>query len=169
MNDAELRFALRQLPRERTPPADGWPAIAAAIAAAPARGGSAAASTASTASTATPRRRAHAWLGAGLAAALLLVVVAARDPRPAPPAATVAAAALDGEAARLRADYREALALLDAPPPPAELAPVVAALERDAAEVEAALHQQPDAGWLLEQQRRVYTRHLALARLLATS
>lgn len=166
MNDAELRFALRQLPRERTPPADGWPAIAAAIAASPARDGSAAAS-----STATPRRRGHAraWLGAGLAAALLLVVVAARDPRPAPPAATVAAAALGGEAARLRADYREALALLDAPPPPAELAPVVAALERDAAEVEAALHQQPDAGWLLEQQRRVYTRHLALARLLATS
>lgn len=162
MNDAELRFALRQLPRERTPPADGWPAIAAAIAASPARGGS---------DAATPGRRGHAraWLGAGLAAALLLVVVAARDPRPAPPAATVAAAALDGEAARLRADYREALALLDAPPPPAELAPVVAALERDAAEVEAALHQQPDAGWLLDQQRRVYTRHLALARLLATS
>lgn len=161
MNDAELRFALRQLPRERPLPADAWPAIAAAIAAGPPR---------SAAGGAPPRRRpVRAWLGLGLAASLLLAVALPRQsPSPAP-AAGAPVAALRGEAARLRADYVDALALVDAPPPPAELAPVIATLERDAADVESALSQQPDAAWLLEQQRRVYTRRLALARLLATS
>ncbi len=166
MNDAELRFALRQLPRERTPPADGWPAIAAAIAAAPAR----AAPDAAAAPRATPRRGwPRAWLGLGLAASLVLAVFAARDVAPPQAAAPVDAIALAGEAARLRVEYLAALAVLDAPAPPAELAPVLATLERDAAEVESALRARPDAAWLLAQQRRVYTRHLALARLLATS
>jgi hypothetical protein len=170
MNDAELRFALRQLPRERTPPADGWPAIAAAVAEDIATGTPRDAARA--AATPAPRRRgAGAWLGAALAASLLLAVFAARDPRPDPAADDArpsGAVALAGEAARLRAEYLDALALIGAPPAQAELAPVIASLERDAADVEDALRQQPDAAWLLEQQRRVYTRHLALARLLAT-
>ena len=74
MNDHDLRWRLRQLPREAAPANDAWPGIAARIRALPA-------------ATPAPRRRRH-WPGLlALAACLCLAVGVASWLRPGPPPA----------------------------------------------------------------------------------
>lgn len=156
IGEAELRLALRGLHHDIEPARDLWPGIAARIEALPRQ--------------AMPRRR-RPWLwslatAASLAGALGLSWQLAAPGKleagrgAVPPASTL----VQREADTLTVHYQAALREVDARPLPAGWRPGIEALDRSAAEVRAALRQQPDSRMLLEQLRVIYTRRLALAR-----
>lgn len=141
MGETELRWGLRQLPRERDLPADLWPGIAARLA--------------------PPRRRAWPWLtGLALAASLVLALGLALPP--AGPQAAPRTASLEREADALAREYQVALDQFTGAVLPAPLESDLATLDQSAVEIRRALEQDPDAVYLLEQLRRTYARRLSL-------
>jgi hypothetical protein len=144
MSEHDLRWRLRQLPRELDPPRDLWPGIAGRL----------------TPVAAAPRRR--PWLaGLALAASLCLAVGLAWQQRPAP-AADPSAALVQREAQAITEAYRAAMQQLPDGPAPEAIAPALVTLDRSADEIHEALASDPGAVYLLEQLRRTYSRRLAL-------
>lgn len=150
-----LRWQLRALRRDELPERDLWPAIAAGL---PAR---------------QPARRRATWLAPlAMAASLLLVVgvVGVWQAGRSPMASAFSSESLvQREADGLTRQYRAALQELAPGSSPGSLQPTFAVLDRDAALIRAALTQAPDSQLLLEQLRRTYARHLALAQRVAYS
>ncbi len=153
-DDAALAARLRALPRDRIPPAGSWDRIAAGIGQVP-----------DTAPGRLRRRRPARrwWPLAGVAAALAMVATFGAGHLAEPPAPAPAATALELQAAALDRDYRQALSQLPAPAA-ASVAPTLVELDRSAASIRAALHEAPDAGFLLEQLQRTYALRLDLTR-----
>jgi hypothetical protein len=145
MSKAELSWRLRQLPREMDPPHDLWPGIAARLV------------------RPAPRRLGPGLgLGLALAASLCLALGLAWWARPQAPAAGLQAGLMQSEARALDREYEAALAQLAAAPVPGPVEPGLVALDQSAAEIRAALDQDPESRLLLEQLRRTYARRLAL-------
>ena len=145
MSEHELRWQLRQLPREIDPPRDLWPGIAARLAA-----------------PAPARRRWPDWLA--LAACLCLAVGLAASLKPAPPAPAESPRAelVQREADALTREYLAALGQFRGAPLPEPLQPALDTLDRSALEIREALAADPDAVYLLDQLKRTYTRRLTL-------
>lgn len=159
MDDTELRFRLRQLPRELDPPRDAWAGIAARL----------------PPQVAPPVRRGGArWWPMAVAACLCVaaVGVAWRLPAPAPATAPTAAdlraAVVQREAAAMTREYEAALAQFEGAPMPEPLAPALATLDRSASDIRLALASDPDAVFLLDQLRRTYSRRLSLTQRAIT-
>lgn len=163
--EAGLRMALRGLRRDAEPGHDLWPGIAARIAALPPR---------SQPVRSASRQR---WIWPlATAASLTLVVGLAWKSQPTAsspvgsgaPIATAAAGRqaplVQREATTLTVQYQAALRELDVHSMPAGWQPGVDALDRSAAEINAALQRDPDSRLLLERLRDTYSRRLALSR-----
>ncbi|HEX5693693.1 MAG TPA: hypothetical protein VFY00_03620 [Arenimonas sp.] len=150
MTDNDLRWPLRQLPREIEPARDLWPGIAARLQ-----------------PPATRRRR--PWLAVvSLAACLCLAVGLAVMLRPAPASAPdLSAELLQREAEAMTLEYRAALQEMQGAPIPEPLAPALATLDESALEIRAALAAQPGSAQLLDQLKRTYSRRLALTQRAA--
>ena len=150
MSEHELRWQLRQLPREIEPPHDLWPGIAARLQ--PVR--------------ASGTRRA-AWWGLALAASLCLAVGIAWQSRPAPsPDPQVAVVQREAEALTL--EYQAALSQFDGAPLPAPIEPALATLDQSVAQIREAMDSDPGARYLLDQLRRTYSRRLSLTQRAVT-
>lgn len=152
MSDHELRWQLRQLPREIDLPTDLWPGIAARLQAAPA-----------------PRRRWPWGASLALAASLCLAVGLAwqlRTPAPAPGDAE--GELVQREAEALTREYQAALGQFEGAPLPAPIEPALATLDQSAEDIRAALASDPGAVFLLDQLRRTYSRRLALTQRAVT-
>lgn len=146
MGETELRWQLRQLPREIEPPRDLWPGIAARL-------------------ERRPSRRNRWWVGLALAASLVLAVglgVRLSSPGPDQALAGGGAGLVNREAAALTREYEAALVQFQGAPMPAPLVPALDTLDRSAAEIRVALAADPDAVFLLDQLRRTYARRLSL-------
>ena len=153
ISDADLRWQLRQLPRELEPGRDLWPGIAAGIAG---RGRRA------------PRR---GWFGLAMAASLLLAVgvwtrVVPVQRQAAPPDLT--AQLVGKEAHAMTKQYQAALRELNGAPMPASLEPGLQALDRSAAQIRQAIATDPDSVFLLQQLHKTYSRRLALTQRAIT-
>ncbi len=151
MTETDLRWQLRQLPRELELPHDLWPKIAAGIG--PQR-------------TRTPRR----WL-AELAIAASLLLAAGLLWR-APPANSVAA---DPDAAIVKAqtraisdEYQAALRQFDGAPLSPVYRPSLQSLDRSLVEIHRAIAADPRSVFLLEQLQKTYSRRLALTQRAVT-
>jgi len=145
--DADLRWQLRQLPREIDPARDLWPGIAAGI-------------------DSPRRRRPHRWwVGLAMAASLLLAVgvwtrIAPLHRENAPQDLT--AEVVRAEAHSMTRQYQAALRELDGAPVPATLAPSLHTLDQSAAQIRQAIAADPDSVFLLHQLQKTYSRRLAL-------
>jgi hypothetical protein len=166
--DAELRFRLRQLPREIEPGRDLWPGIEARLQPA-------------------SRRRFPAWTGGlALAASVLAAVVAFQVLRapaanapvanaPAPVAAPVApsesaeAELVQAEARALTIAYEGALAEYAAAPMPDAVKPGLAELDASARDIRLALEASPGSTHLLQMLQRTYARRIELTHRAATA
>lgn len=151
MSDNQLRWQLRQLPREIDPPRDLWPDIAARLE-----------------RPAAPRRR--PWLGVlAMAASLCLAVGLAWQLRaPAPAKADFRAELVQREAEALTREYQAALGQFEGAPMPAPLEPALATLDQSAADIRLAIASDPEAVFLLDQLRRTYARRLTLTQRAVT-
>lgn len=160
-DDLALLRQLRQLPREREPPRDLWPVVAARIAPAGA-------------TALRPRRRLPLWSGLALAASLGAVVLLATRQAPPVPAAPLAIApppaalspagsAMRHEADALTLEYRLALQPFEGAPLPPSLRAAAIELDASAAQLRGALREQPQAPYLLDRLRHTYDQRLKLA------
>jgi hypothetical protein len=145
--DADLRWQLRQLPREIAPDRDLWPGIAAGIE--------------------SPRRRHPSrWLiGLAMAASLVLAVGVWMRMAPTRHEATapdLTAQVVRAEAHSITRQYQAALRELDGAPVPASLAPSLQTLDQSAAQIRQAIAADPDSVFLLHQLQKTYSRRLAL-------
>ena len=148
MKETDLRWQLRQLPREIEPERELWPAIEAGI----------------RRETIAPVRR--RW-PAALAAAATLVLAAGlfwRAPQSAPPPTPeqIEARVVSTEARAITDEYQAALRQFDGAPLPAQAEPGIAALDRSVAQIQSAIVADPHSLFLLEQLRRTYDRRLEL-------
>ena len=145
--DADLRWQLRQLPRELDPARDLWPGIAAGI-------------------HARDQRHPRRWLiGLAMAASLLLTVgvwmrAAPAHREAAPPDLT--AQVVRKEAHSMTKQYQAALRELEGAPVPTALAPSLQTLDQSAAQIRQAIAADPDSVFLLHQLQKTYSRRLAL-------
>ncbi len=160
--DHDLLARLRDLPQQRTPPADGWARLSARL---PPRE-PVQATTAPAVVVALPRRplrRAWLPLGAALAAGLALFAVAPwrHDAVQAP-----APGGLQLQANAMAAQYQQAVASLPAERAP-EWQPALQELDRSVLQIRAAMAQDPRAAHLLAQLRRTYALRLELTRQAA--
>ena len=151
MNDTDLRWQLRQLPRELDPAHDLWPGIAARL---------------------QPQARRPvraAWIGGlAIAASLLVAVVlwrggganeAAYDPG--------TERIVQAEAQAMTLEYQAALAQYQAVPVPPALVPGIAELDRSVIDIRTALAADPDSVPLLQQLQRTYALRLSLTQRAA--
>ncbi|GAB2661514.1 hypothetical protein [Arenimonas aestuarii] len=150
MTEHELRWQLRQLPRELEPGRDLWPGLAARLQ-----------------PPAAKRRR--PWLaGLALAACLCLAVGLAVVLGPAAaPTADPAVELVQREAQALTREYEAALLEMQAGSVPGDLAPALATLDASAGEIREAMAEQPGSARLLDQLKRTYSRRLALTQRAA--
>ena len=151
MKETDLRWQLRQLPREMELPRDLWPAIEAGIRRRPA--------------ARAPRR----WPAALAAAASLLLAGglywrATGDGGPTPSAAQIEARVVSVEARAITDEYQAALRQFEGAPVAPQVEPGIAALDRSVAQIQSAIVADPDSVFLLEQLRRTYSRRLELTR-----
>ena len=150
MSETELRWQLRQLPRDIEPPRDLWPGIAARLPAT------------------RPARWRPGWL-AGLAmAASLCLAVGITWHQARPPAPDVQAQLVEREAQALTREYEAALLQFEGAPLPAPIEPALATLDQSAAEIRRAMDSDPGARFLLDQLRRTYSRRLSLTQRAVT-
>jgi len=151
MTETDLRWQLRQLPREIDPPRDLWPQIAAGIGPQQAR---------------PPRR----WLvGLSLAASLLLAAgLLWRAPSANTFSANPNAAIVKAQSRAISDEYQAALRQFDGAP----LSPVYRAslqsLDRSLVEIHRAIAADPRSLFLLEQLQKTYSRRLALTQRAVT-
>jgi len=168
-DDEDLLAGLRALPERREPPAAVWQRIEASLDAA-----QPASAAAPTVIPLAGRRRARRWrLPVSLAAAASLAALAAmllpqqvQQPNP-QQAMQPTLSPLQQQAEAMSGEYRQAIAALPAAPVPAELRPALHELDASAVQIRDALHQRPDAGYLLGQLRRTYDKRLELTRMAA--
>jgi hypothetical protein len=147
MKETDLRWALRQLPREIDLPRELWPSIEAGIRRPAQR---------------KPRRWPIALAAAAtlmLAAGLYWRVDAGRAP--AGPE-RVEALVVKTEARAITDEYQAALRQYDGAPLAPQAEPSLAALDRSVAQIQSAIVADPDSVFLLEQLRRTYARRLEL-------
>ncbi|KFN43500.1 hypothetical protein [Arenimonas oryziterrae] len=155
MTETDLRWQLRQLPRDIEPSHDLWPGIAERIAA--------------------PRRRATPprWLsGLAIAASLALAVGLAWRVAPTPgttatPTPDFRASLVKREAQAMTIEYESALRQFDGAPLPEALSADLHTLDHSAAQIRHAIASDPDAVYLLQQLRKTYSRRLALTQRAA--
>ncbi|WP_099562590.1 hypothetical protein [Stenotrophomonas maltophilia] len=160
--DHDLLARLRALPNERDVPADGWARLSARL---PPRGPQAAPEPTDNVVVLPVRSRRRWWLpaGAALAASLALYVVAPwRHAQPDTPAPS----ALQLQAAAMTEQYQQAVAALPDGRAP-EWQPALHELDESAAQIRAALAQDPRAPHLLGQLKRTYALRLELTRQAA--
>ena len=147
MTETDLRWQLRQLPREVDPARDLWPGIAAAI-------------------ERRPTRRTHRWMLPSFAmAASLLLVAGLAWKRTAPealPSADASALVVATESRAITTEYEAALRQYKGAPMPHALAPALGELDRSVVQIQRAIARDPDSIYLLEQLRRTYSTRLAL-------
>lgn len=159
MSNNHFRWSLRQLPREREPARDLWPAIAAAI------------GTPSIRAAAALRPSGQRWLRwtSGVAAALVLAGVGLSVARP---------ELLHShrnrehrlvlkEADAIRKHYKAELAQFRGVQVPADFAPALRELDASADGIRQALDSRPDAVFLLGQLQHTYARRLQLTQRIA--
>lgn len=150
MGDAELQMALRGLRHEVAPEHDLWPAIAERLAA-----------------QSQPASRPRRIGMLALAASMLLALGLAWQLRPMEMVMDAQHAAFSmqqDEATLLTLHYQAALREMDLREVPANWQPGMQALDRSAAQIRQALHEQPDSRLLLERLRQTYARRIALSR-----
>lgn len=148
MTETDLRWQLRQLPREIEPSRDLWPGIAAAI-------------------ERRPATRANRWIWSSMAMAASLLLVAGLAwkqratplPMPSPDASALVVAT---ESRALTDEYQAALRQYKGAPVPEAIAPTLGELDRSVAQIQRAIARDPDSVFLLEQLRRTYSTRLAL-------
>lgn len=148
MTESDLRWRLRQLPRDIEPDRDLWQGIAARIEAQPVRR--------------APRRW---WTSLALAASVLLAVGLGWQLRPAPVAAPQADATgrlVAREARAMTLEYEAALRQFQGAPVPDALAGSLHTLDQSAVQIRQAIHADPESVYLLQQLRKTYSRRLAL-------
>ena len=145
--DSDLRWQLRQLPRELDPARELWPGIAAGIS--------------------SPRsRKPRRWIFAlAMAASLVLAVgiwmrVAPLHREATPPDLT--AQVVQREAHAMTRQYQAALREFDGAPLPPALAPGIRTLDQSAAQIRHAIAADPDSVLLLQQLHKTYSRRLEL-------
>ena len=159
MESDALRWSLRALRRDVPPPPATWDSIAARIAATPQK------------PVARPRRWAVPVALAASLAGALAIGAAWQLQRPGTADAPAVAQATAGDV-RLQAqgmvrEYQAALSEVGGAPVTPALQPGLAELDRNAAQILAALQQHPDSALLLQQLRRTYARRLALSQRAA--
>jgi hypothetical protein len=151
MTETDLRWQLRQLPRELDLPHDLWPQIVAGIGPQQAR---------------PPRR----WLaGFAIAASLLLAAgLLWRAPSTNTFAADPEVAIVKAQSRAISDEYQSALRQFDGAP----LSPVYRAslqsLDRSLVEIHRAIAADPRSLFLLEQLQKTYSRRLALTQRAVT-
>ncbi|MBZ4038176.1 hypothetical protein [Novilysobacter selenitireducens] len=164
LDSDSLRWSLRALRRDVSPPPATWDSIAARIATTP------------QAPASRPRRWAVPMaLAASLAGALAIgaawhVMQPPGEPDTggvATPVAQAAAGDIQLQAQGMVREYQAALAEVGGVPVTPALQPGLAELDRNAAQILAALQQDPDSALLLQQLRRTYSRRLALSQRAA--
>ncbi|MCO5735433.1 MULTISPECIES: hypothetical protein [Stenotrophomonas maltophilia group] len=160
--DHDLLARLRALPNERDVPADGWARLSARLP--PREPEAAPAPTGNVVALATRSRR-RGWLPAGAALAASLAIYAVAPWRHAQPDIPVPSA-LQLQAAAMTEQYRQAVASLPAGRAP-EWQPALHELDESAAQIQAALAQDPRAPHLLGQLKRTYALRLELTRQAA--
>ena len=149
MKETDLRWQLRQLPREIEPGHDLWPGIAAGI-------------------ERPPMHRARRWPAALAAAASLLLAAGlflrANAPAPGPEPQPMQAKLVSTEARAISDEYQAALRQFEGAPLAPQVAPSLSTLDRSVAQIQSALVADPDSVFLLEQLRRTSSRRLELTR-----
>lgn len=157
MTETDLRWQLRQLPREMEPTRDLWPGIEAAI------------------GRQRPARR-SSWRNLGslaMAASLVLAAGLFWKTRPgtdaglAPPDPSAVVVATESRA--ITEEYQAALRQYDGAPIAAPMRTSLGELDRSLAQIQQAIERDPDSVFLLQQLRKTYSRRLALTqRAIAT-
>ncbi len=154
MTETDLRWQLRQLPREMEPSRDLWPAIAAAIEQQPVR------------------RVSRRWLPSfAIAASLLLVgglvwkmqVPVGASPDPDPSARIVAS-----ESRAITDEFQAALQQYEGATIAPQLRPSLGELDRRVVQIKRAIAADPKSVFLLQQLRKTYSRRLALTQRAVT-
>jgi hypothetical protein len=155
MKETDLRWQLRQLPREVPLTRDLWPAIEAGIRREP------------------QQPRARRWPAALAAAASLLLAAglywradAGNGPESTEP---VEARIVNNEAREITDEYQAALRQFEGAPVAPQVEPSLAALDRSVAQIQSAIVADPDSVFLLDQLRRTYARRLELTQRAITS
>ena len=151
MSEIDLRWQLRQLPREIAPPHDLWPGIAARI---------------QSRHSGHPRR----WLaGFALAASVLLAAgLAWRMRPPGAPASDAEAAIVAAQARAINDEYEAALRQFEGAPVAPEFNESLRSLDHSLAEIHRAIAADPGSLFLLEQLQKTYSRRLALTQRAVT-
>jgi hypothetical protein len=148
MKETDLRWQLRQLPREVGLERDLWPAIEAGIRHQPAV------------------RRTRKWPAALAAAATLMLAAGLywrADSGEAPLAPEqIEAKIVSSEARAITDEYQAALRQFEGAPVAPQVEPSLAALDRSVAQIQSAIVADPDSVFLLEQLRKTYERRLEL-------
>jgi len=153
MTETDLRWQLRQLPRDIDPTRDLWPGIAKGIA-----------------RQSTKRRQLRWAPPLAMAASVALAVGLAwhlAPPRQAS-AADLTAKVVQREAKAMTIEYRAALRQFDGAPLPAAVVPGIQILDQSADQIRTALAADPDSVALLQQLRKTYSRRIALTQRAIT-
>ena len=155
MTETDLRWQLRQLPRDIEPGRDLWPGIAQAIEGRQAQ---------------RPARGSWAWLA--MAASVVLAAGLFWKSRPVeslPVTAMPAAAFIVATESRaITHEYQAALRQYKGAPIPASLQPGLGDLDKSVAQIQRAIAVDPDSVFLLEQLRKTYSRRLELTQRAVT-
>ena len=154
MTETDLRWQLRQLPRDIEPATDLWPGIVAGI-------------------ERRPAHRPMRWIaGLAMAASLLLAGGlfwrAGAMPAQAP-AEDITAAVVNAETRALTDEYQAALQQFDGAPIPSQLRPALQEVDRSVVQIRHAIAADPDSVFLLQQLRKTYSLRLSLTQRAVTS
>ena len=153
MTETDLRWQLRQLPREIEPARDLWPGITAAIGQQP------------------ERRVARRWLPAFAMAASLLaggLFWKLHGPGAATPNLDSSAVVVVTESRAITDEYQAALRQYEGAPIAPQLRPSLGELDRSVVQIQRAIAADPHSLFLLQQLCRTYSRRLTLTQRAAT-
>lgn len=161
-----LQRALQQLPGERPPPADGWARLQVQLPPRRAVAASAVVPPVGRSSRRRPRWRRPLLAAMAAALGLLLLMPAGRQPDT--PAAVPLASLQVQQVRQLEGDYGRAVASL---PPTLDprWQPALDEIDHSAAQIRAALRQDPGSHSLFDQLQRTYTLRLHLTRQAAAA
>ena len=157
MTETDLRWQLRQLPREMEPTRDLWPGIEAAIGRRQA-----------------PRRSSWRHLTSlAMAASLVLAAGLFWKTRSGPDAGLTpgnpSAVVVATESHAITEEYQAALRQYDGAPIAAPMRGSLGELDRSVVQIQQAIERDPKSVFLLQQLRKTYSRRLALTqRAIAT-
>ena len=154
MTETDLRWQLRQLPREMEPGRDLWPGIAAAIEQRPLR-----------------RSSRSAWTFLAMAASVLLAAGLVWKTQPAAtpaPGTDPAAMVVASESRAVTNEYQAALRQYKGAPIPDSMQASLGELDRSVAQIQRAIAADPKSVFLLDQLRKTYSRRLELTQRAVT-